>query len=225
MSDHDGAASAVLAAQLAGMRERREGMSAAKLADRVKELGGKLDRVAISKIENGARGVSLDEALILAAALDIAPLHLFLPLDDNANARIAPEIEVSARQARRWVRGQEPLPGMDERIFRTEVPRSEWEAAQQPSAEEERAEIRVEAATHDLRVAERMWLLVSERPPEIGAGTALQYGIASGSLGSLGGDLHEERLDRALRAVAEAQVDLEDARRALWRTRPEKGQS
>src|SRR4051794_7495768 len=80
----------VVARHLSTVRSRVGMDSAQELADRVKALGGKLDRAAIAKIESGTRNVSLDEALLLAAALDVAPVHLFFPLNDDAEVEIAP---------------------------------------------------------------------------------------------------------------------------------------
>jgi transcriptional regulator with XRE-family HTH domain len=113
--------SQVLAEALADIRGR-QGLSAEALAQRVREHGGQLDRAAISKIENGMRGVSLDDALLLAVALGVSPLHLFLPRDDNEGVELAPDVQVTAVAARRWIRGLEPLPGQDDR----EIPASEW---------------------------------------------------------------------------------------------------
>jgi transcriptional regulator with XRE-family HTH domain len=60
---------------------RRRGLSQAALSARVRELGGSLTDTAITKIEGGSRDVSLGEALVLAAALGVAPLHLLFPID------------------------------------------------------------------------------------------------------------------------------------------------
>jgi transcriptional regulator with XRE-family HTH domain len=126
----------VLAAQLPRIRNRLE-LTAQQLADRIADMGGSLDRAAISKIEVGKRGVSLDEAIEIAAALGIAPIHLFLPRDDGAPVCVAPDLEVPAAQARAWVRGYEPLEGMDERTYRIEVPASELPGGREAELSEE----------------------------------------------------------------------------------------
>jgi transcriptional regulator with XRE-family HTH domain len=74
--------SQVLATELPNVRGR-QGLSAEDLAARVRLHGGKLDRAAISKIENDMRGVSLDEAIMLGYVLGVSPIHLFLPRDDD----------------------------------------------------------------------------------------------------------------------------------------------
>jgi transcriptional regulator with XRE-family HTH domain len=47
------------------------GWSVQTVADRISEQGGSLSRVAISKIENGDRGLSLDDARLLCDAVDV----------------------------------------------------------------------------------------------------------------------------------------------------------
>lgn len=130
--------SEVLAELLRAIRGR-QGLSAQDVAETVRRMGGTLDRAAISKIEGGRRGVSLDEALLLAAALQVAPVHLLLPREDDAPVRVVPAASVSTAHARRWFRGIEPLPAASDRIYRTEVPDSEWQPARQSTPEEIRA--------------------------------------------------------------------------------------
>lgn len=88
---------------------RKRNLSAQQLADRVAELGGTLDRVAISKLENGQRGVSLDEALMLAAALNVPPPLLILPLGSESRVRITDESVIHPHLALEWLAGQQPL--------------------------------------------------------------------------------------------------------------------
>lgn len=129
MSNNGQTARDVLAENLAAIRARVGMSSAQELADKVKELGGRLDRAAISKIESKTRNVSLDEALLLAAALDVAPVHLFVALDTNVLMEIAPKVDpVPAGDAREWVRGRRPLPTTNEKTYRTAwIPEDEWE--------------------------------------------------------------------------------------------------
>ncbi len=109
------------------MWRRQRGLTQKALAEIVEADGGDLTRGTLAKIECGARGVSLEEVVLLAAALQITPLHLFLPVDDDEAVQITPTLSVSAVQARAWVRGHQPLPGMIPRLFHTSVPDSEWE--------------------------------------------------------------------------------------------------
>lgn len=73
-------------------------ITAQELAERVAKAGGKLSRQAISKIENGDRGISVDELFVLARALETPPLLLLFPADD-----LWPEAK--------WFTGEGPLGG------------------------------------------------------------------------------------------------------------------
>lgn len=133
----------IFAQQLRAVRERRR-WNQQQLADRLAELGDPMDRSTIAKIENGSRQISLDEALRLAAALEVSPVHLFTdpPHEGPATTksgtatsrprvRLAANLAVSPREARMWVRGQQPLHGADRKTFYTEVSDEEWVAMQQ----------------------------------------------------------------------------------------------
>jgi len=207
-------ATEVLAAQLPAIRARRQ-LSAAALAQRVKGLGGGLDRAAISKIETGARGVSLDEAIMLAVALDLAPVHLFVPRDDGDTVSLTPVVSVAADDVRGWVRGQQPLPGRDDRAYRTEVPDSEWA---QGSKRLQEAHAAVDRAKRRYQVAEaRLDRLSEESPMASGPASVLSLAEAAG----LGGiDRH---VDLAYERIAEAKVDLDEARAHLARVLAEEG--
>jgi transcriptional regulator with XRE-family HTH domain len=120
------------------MRETREKqrLTQQALAERVADLGVPIDRATIARIETGTRGVSLDDALLLAAALNVAPVHLFTPMDDDAPVAVAPKAEAPAHRVRDWVRGQggpllDPEPGPTPEhhaAYFTEIPVSEWAA-------------------------------------------------------------------------------------------------
>jgi transcriptional regulator with XRE-family HTH domain len=112
-----------IAAERIRQLRQRHGMSQQQLADRLGTLGSPLDRVAIAKLETGQRRLPLDEALLFALALDVAPASLFLPRDGgNDDVQLAGEVTVTAAQARRWLAGQEPLDGQDARIWFAEAP-------------------------------------------------------------------------------------------------------
>ncbi|WP_083502213.1 helix-turn-helix transcriptional regulator [Sphaerimonospora mesophila] len=100
---------------------RRKGWTAAQLGEALTAQGVPWDRFTVSNLENGKRqNVTLTELLALATVLDVALVHLFVPLNDNP-VKVTPNRTEDADTVRAWVRGQEPLPGMDERIFMTEV--------------------------------------------------------------------------------------------------------
>jgi transcriptional regulator with XRE-family HTH domain len=98
------------------VRELRTGknLSQSGLATRLDELGIRLDRSAIARIERGARTVSIDEAIALAAALDV-PLHALLlphlqPVDEEFE--LTPALTVRVGFAAGWLAGQMPLDRM-----------------------------------------------------------------------------------------------------------------
>lgn len=101
--------SAVLARQVRHWRDERK-LSAQALATRLEEIGSDLDRRAISKIENGTRGVSLDEWLQLAHALAVPPPLLFLDLASGADVAVAPEVALHPWLIWDWVTGELPPP-------------------------------------------------------------------------------------------------------------------
>jgi transcriptional regulator with XRE-family HTH domain len=90
----------------------RRGWSVQQLADKVREVGGDISRGTIAKIETdtrGSRGVTLDEAVVIAVALRVPLTLLFLPIDTAENVALAPKVEVHPWLAWEWLRGEEPL--------------------------------------------------------------------------------------------------------------------
>jgi transcriptional regulator with XRE-family HTH domain len=94
------------------------------LAEALARIGLNLSAFAITRIETGHRGVSLDQAIAMAAALGVSPLHMIVPLDDDS-VQLAPQLSVTTSDARAWLRGQRPLKETDERIFLFQTPSSE----------------------------------------------------------------------------------------------------
>ncbi len=94
-----------------------------------------MSRRTLSKLENGERAVTLDEAIELAAALDVAPIHLLIPPENEATVTVVPGSEIPARAARAWARGHRPLPfwDVDDRTYVTEVPDGEFRLAENTS--------------------------------------------------------------------------------------------
>jgi transcriptional regulator with XRE-family HTH domain len=95
------------------VRERR-GWTQQQLADRLRELGVPIDRTKVNRVETGARAVSIDDALAIAAALGVSPSVLFFPLASSEPVRLTPERVVAAEEGRRWFRGEQPLHPADE---------------------------------------------------------------------------------------------------------------
>jgi transcriptional regulator with XRE-family HTH domain len=100
--------SEILARQVRYWRERRK-LSAQALANRLAELGASaLNRRVVSKIENGDRGVTVDEWLQLAHALAVPPPMLFLDLRQGSDVKIADEVVIHPHLAWQWVVGEIP---------------------------------------------------------------------------------------------------------------------
>jgi hypothetical protein len=68
-----------------------------------------MGRVTLTKLENKARGVSLDEALLLAAALNVPPAVLFFGLEREPRVAIAPKSVIHPDLAAQWLAGTGPL--------------------------------------------------------------------------------------------------------------------
>jgi transcriptional regulator with XRE-family HTH domain len=73
-------ASELFGEQLRAVRGRKD-WSQEQLADEMSNAGLRMDRTTITKIENGARNVSIDEALAFAAVLGVSPAALLAPRD------------------------------------------------------------------------------------------------------------------------------------------------
>ena len=117
------------------MRKRRD-LTPADLAARCRELGAAdLTENVIENIESRSaraskhpRPVTVDELMALAAALNVAPVHLLVPIDDFRNDyQVTGEVSERAGYIREWIRGRLPLPGGDPREFFSEVPRTEYD--------------------------------------------------------------------------------------------------
>jgi transcriptional regulator with XRE-family HTH domain len=126
--------SQVFAKRLREVRTRRK-WSMRQLSERLEELGVKLNTSQIAKIETGVRDISLDEALSIALALGVSPLHLFIPIEEVQQVALAPNFTQAPTVARTWVRGG-TLPFAaneeDHRFFKTEAPMTELRARTNP---------------------------------------------------------------------------------------------
>ncbi|MEU4210011.1 helix-turn-helix transcriptional regulator [Streptomyces sp. NPDC026206] len=144
MKNHQ-SASEVVAERVQELR-KRQGLTAKDLAERCRLIGAPgLTASVIANIESGRpdlngrrrRQVTLEEWLILAQALHVAPIHLVVPIDDDhARYELTPETPTpthglnreGAGWVREWIKGEAPLTFMDERIYRSEVPAEEWKS-------------------------------------------------------------------------------------------------
>jgi transcriptional regulator with XRE-family HTH domain len=113
----------VVADQVRRLRESR-GWSQEDLAD---ELDWK--QAKVSRLERGSRGISVDDLMALALALNCSPAHLLTPSEPVAITR---EVVEDASVVREWVRGQKPLPNQDAPLFWTSLSSKEWEQRESP---------------------------------------------------------------------------------------------
>jgi len=122
----------LIAARIRELREGREGraMTVAELAARCKAAGmPRLTAQVLYKMEGQRanrtpRPVTVDELLVLAYALDVAPAVLITGTDDDAMVPVTPGLSVSAREARGWMAGFQALPGTDEERYGASLPAS-----------------------------------------------------------------------------------------------------
>jgi transcriptional regulator with XRE-family HTH domain len=109
------------------VREARQGhgWSQVRLAEELTRIGYQKSRETLTKLERGTyRNASVDDVFALAAALGVAPVHLLVPLDDEAALEVVPGVPVPARIARAWIRGSLQLP-ISPRIDYRQLPESE----------------------------------------------------------------------------------------------------
>jgi transcriptional regulator with XRE-family HTH domain len=123
----------VIGRQVRAVRRKRD-WTQADLAAQCAKLGApQLSRMVIHDIETGGRAgdrgrrreTSADELCVLAVALHVAPLHLMLPLDDETQVQLAPEITHAAGLVRAWAAGYQAMPGTDRRTYYSWVPDSQ----------------------------------------------------------------------------------------------------
>lgn len=86
----------------------RQKLSAQKLADRCAELGVPIDRSVLAGLENRKRAkISLAEILVLAMALDVAPIILIFPVGDVEEVQMLPGMTASPFGGAKWFSGYE----------------------------------------------------------------------------------------------------------------------
>ena len=91
---------------------KRHNWSQERLVEEMEKLGYPLNRVSLSKLEAGktrTENVPLREILVLAAALDVPPVLLFIPLGEEEDIYLTPSIRLDNHLAFRWVTGSEPF--------------------------------------------------------------------------------------------------------------------
>jgi transcriptional regulator with XRE-family HTH domain len=101
MADDQKRPSEVFATRLRDTRKARE-LSQTELAQRMTERGRPMSKAALLRIENGERGLSLDEALAFAAVLFVAPAHLLSPRDEET-VWLTDNMAVDGEGLRAWL--------------------------------------------------------------------------------------------------------------------------
>lgn len=112
------------------------------LVGRLAELDAAMDRTVLARIEKGQRDVRLEEAVALAAALDVALVNLILPIEGDRLhqpvdeslkplrgrakrrgplVRLTKGLAVNQVKARRWARGELPLDPANFRSYRDQT--------------------------------------------------------------------------------------------------------
>jgi transcriptional regulator with XRE-family HTH domain len=146
---------ATVAQRVREVRKRR-GLTAQELAERLNTQGVPWDRYTVNKLENGKRqNLSLAEWLALAVVLNVAPVHLLLPVDDDEGTyQVTPERTNQVDHTRGWIRGHWPLPGANAIQYQGEMPEAEQGRMHLPPAKNKADRINgIETSIHQLTMA------------------------------------------------------------------------
>ncbi|MFJ6483971.1 helix-turn-helix domain-containing protein [Streptomyces sp. NPDC091682] len=169
-------ASDVVAQRVQELR-KRQGLTGKELAERCRLMGAPgMTASVIANIESGRRDLSgrrrrqvtLEEWLILAQALHVAPIHLLVQMEEEARYELTPEPpqpthglqREAAGWVREWIRGNAPLTFTNEQIYRGEVPADEWKSEKR--REREAAELNkqvLEAFDRAFKIPPERWHL------------------------------------------------------------------
>lgn len=146
---------ATVAKRVREVRERR-GLTAAQLAERLAEQGVPWERSTVAKLENGKRqNLTLTEWLALSVVLNVAPVHLLLPIEaDEDSYQVTPERTNNVDHTRGWIRGHWPLPGSNLIQYQGEMPEPEQGRIHLPPAKDKADRINgIEASMQQLTIA------------------------------------------------------------------------
>lgn len=133
---------ATVAKRVREVRTRR-GWTAEELAEKLAAQGLKWERSTVAKLENKKRqSITLTEWLTLAAVLNVAPMHLLLPVQEGEDAyQVTPARTESVDRVRGWARGHWPLPGANVIQFQAEMPEEEQGKIYLPPTQDRAARI------------------------------------------------------------------------------------
>jgi transcriptional regulator with XRE-family HTH domain len=108
---------------------KARGLTQRELAELLSDREYPTDRTTVVRIENGQKtDVSLSDVFAFALALDVRPMDLMVPLDDEAPIAVTPARVIPARKARAWIRGDALLRGADWMSVFRQRPKSEQRA-------------------------------------------------------------------------------------------------
>lgn len=84
---------------------KRAGLSAVQVSARADELGRKIHRVALGKMESGERDVTVEELVTIAKVLNVPPLQLIYPPLPDGEVEAWPGETMRAIDAAQWFSG------------------------------------------------------------------------------------------------------------------------
>lgn len=105
-----------------GAIRRGRGWTQQQLADAMGRVGFPVNRATIAKVEVGKRPMEVSELVAFAAALDVPPTALFLPLGADRVA-LTDGVTVDAATAAAWSAGDAPLDPANVRTYSLESPK------------------------------------------------------------------------------------------------------
>ncbi|MFD7370423.1 helix-turn-helix domain-containing protein [Streptomyces mirabilis] len=146
---------ATVAKRVREVRKRR-GLTAQQLADKLSDQGIRWDRYTVNKLESGKRqNLSLAEWLALSVVLNVAPVHLLLPIDADGDLyQVTPERTNDVEHTRGWIRGHWPLPGANVIQYQGEMPEAEQGRIHLPPAKDKTERINgIETSIQQLTTA------------------------------------------------------------------------
>ena len=117
---HPGSVREVYARRLREARKHRD-WTQQRLADEMKRIGHPIDRATVAKIERGKRPMEVSELVAFAAALDVAPPALFMPLGTRS-VQLTDELTVDAGTAVKWAYGGGSIDPLNARTYLLESP-------------------------------------------------------------------------------------------------------
>jgi len=115
----------VFRTRLVDVRKALGFSSQARLAQRLTDLGYSMHETTLTRIERGTRKVTLDDAVAIAAALDVPLTALLLPGAREELVQLTPKITVSAATTSDWLLGLSPLDDAHARSYSLHV--TPWE--------------------------------------------------------------------------------------------------